>query len=163
MTHASIPASDQGTVQTGEQVTNLAARVRGGASWFYWIAALSVINSVVIHFHGQWGFAVGLGITQVFDAIAMGVGEAGGSGAGMVATVIALGFDVFAAAVVALFGFLAAREKGWAFIVGGTLYAMDGLIFLIVQDWMGLGLHALALFFIANGFLALRELRATRS
>ncbi len=163
MGHASIPAATQTAAQPNDRVAALTARVRGGASWFYWIAALSVINSVVIHFNGQWGFAVGLGITQVFDAIAMGVGQAGGSGAGMIATVIALGFDVFAAAVVALFGFLAAREKGWAFIVGGALYAMDGLIFLVVQDWMGLGLHALALFFIANGFLALRELRAARS
>ncbi|MCP4560303.1 MAG: hypothetical protein GY837_07230, partial [Bosea sp.] len=36
---------------------------RSGANWFYWIAGLSIANSLVILFQGEWGFVVGLGIT----------------------------------------------------------------------------------------------------
>ncbi|NJN65004.1 MAG: hypothetical protein HC882_09105 [Acidobacteria bacterium] len=162
MTHASIPASSQSGVETNDQVTALTARVRGGASWFYWIAALSIVNSIVVHMNGEWGFALGMGVTQVFDAIAIAIGEASGGSAGTVATVVAIAFDLVAASVMALFGFLASREKAWAFVIGAVFYALDGVIFVIAGDLVGIGFHAFALFFVISGFLALRQLRALR-
>src|SRR5512138_3090367 len=47
----------------------LDARIKSGAAWFYWIAGLSLINSVAALSGSKWGFILGLGITQVFDAI----------------------------------------------------------------------------------------------
>src|SRR5216117_2936789 len=40
------------------------AQLKSGASWFYWIAGLSLINSIVAFTGGQWAFLFGLGITQ---------------------------------------------------------------------------------------------------
>ena len=41
------------------------ARVHVSARWFYWIAALSLVNSAVVIFGGQFHFVVGLGVTSV--------------------------------------------------------------------------------------------------
>lgn len=45
-----------------------AGRARTGAKWFYWIAALSMVNSMAAMAGGNFHFIVGLGITSVVDA-----------------------------------------------------------------------------------------------
>ena len=45
-----------------------------------------------------------------------------------------------------------------AFVVGMALYGLDGAIFLLVQDWVGVGFHAFALTMMARGYLAARQL-----
>jgi hypothetical protein len=40
-----------------------------------------------------------------------------------------------------------------------VLYALDGLLFLLVQDWLSLAFHAFALFCIFGGHSALKRLR----
>jgi hypothetical protein len=127
------------------------AQMKSGASWFYWIAALSLINSVMSLSGSSFGFALGLGITQIFDAIAS---NAGGAGKG-----IAFGLDVAAAGMFVLFGVFAHKAHTWAFLVGILLFAMDALLALIGQAWMSLALHALALFYLFRGMQACRELR----
>jgi hypothetical protein len=47
----------------------LEQRVKSGANWFYWIAALSVINSLAALSGSTWSFAIGLGFTGVLDAL----------------------------------------------------------------------------------------------
>jgi len=126
------------------------AAFKAGASWFYWIAGLSVINSLSSLTGGGWGFVVGLGITQVFDAFAQ---ELGGSG-----RIVMVLLDLAAAGVFAAFGLFAHRGQAWAFVVGMVLYALDGLLFLLVQDWLGLGFHVFVLFCLWSGFSALRRL-----
>jgi hypothetical protein len=37
---------------------------------------------------------------------------------------------------------------------------LDGIIFVLAQDWLGVGFHALILFFLFRGLSALRQLRA---
>src|SRR5947199_3821400 len=51
--------------------------VKGGASWFLWIAGLSVVNSIVGLAGGGVHFIVGLGITQFVDGLAHQVGSSG--------------------------------------------------------------------------------------
>ena len=36
--------------------------VAGGARWFWWIAALSLVNTVLIHSGSQTSFVIGLGL-----------------------------------------------------------------------------------------------------
>jgi hypothetical protein len=126
-----------------------------GANWFYWIAALSLVNSVIALFNGNWSFLAGLGITQVIDAIAIQVSAGGGSGA----NVIALMMDIIVAAFFAFFGFMAGKRQGRAFITGIVLYFLDGLIFLLVQGWLSIAFHLFALYFIFLGWRALNNLR----
>ena len=61
-------------------------------------------------------------------------------------------------ALVVLFGWLARKRMGWAFILGMLLYFVDGLIFLLVQDWLSIGFHAFALFCIFGGYASLKKL-----
>jgi len=122
------------------------ARVRAGARWFYWIAALSMVNSMVVIFGGNLHFVVGLGITSVVDAVAKQVGSAG--------SVLDIVINGFVAGVFALFGYFAIKGQRWAFLVGMALYAMDGVLLLTVRDFFSVAFHAYALFAIYRGLQA---------
>ena len=129
-------------------------RFRSGASWFYWIAGLSIINSAMALSGKGWGFIVGLGVTQIIDAFANGFGSSTGMA-------IAIVLDAMVAGMFILFGVLAGKGHLWSFIVGMVLYAFDGAIFLISGDWLALGFHVFVLFCIFAGFKACQQLRAT--
>ena len=131
----------------------LEKQLKGGGSWFYWIAGLSLVNSVIALSGSGTRFILGLGITQMFDELARGMG----SGAGLAVAVV---LDLLAAAVFVFFGVFANKRHTWSFIVGMALYALDGLIYLIAQDWLGVGFHAFALFCLFRGFKACRALNA---
>lgn len=132
------------------------ASLKSGANWFYWIAALSLINSLISAFGGQWNFIVGLGITQVVDGLfSMGGDAASGLTA---AKIIGLVINLFIAGLFAGFGYFAGMAQKWAFIVGIVLYALDGALFLIVGDILAIGFHIFALFWIVKGFLSARDL-----
>ncbi|MCC7383749.1 MAG: DUF4339 domain-containing protein [Deltaproteobacteria bacterium] len=145
-----LPVSSYAELSPGDPA--LEARLKSGASWFYWIAGLSLINSLVALSGSEWGFIFGLGITQIFDALAA---EAGTAGKG-----VALVLDLAAAGALIFFGVFAHRRKRWAFFLGMALYALDSLIFLAVQDWLAVAFHAFALFGLFGGLRAARELDA---
>ncbi len=133
---------------------------QSGANWFYWIAGLSLINSVVVLLlQGQWSFVIGLGITQIFDAVAMATAEETFGEAALTFKFIAFALDVLVALFFVLLGWLAKTRHTWAFVVGMVLYALDGLLFLVVQDWVSIGFHGVALFYIFRGYTTLKELR----
>lgn len=127
-----------------------AAQVKSGASWFYWIAALSLVNSIAALTGSGWRFVIGLGVTQFSD----GLGQAFGGGGKVVALVLA----IIAAGIFILCGIFANKRRLWAFIVGMVLFTLDAVISLLIQDWIGLGFHAFALFFIFRGFNAARQM-----
>lgn len=126
---------------------HLVARMRSGGSWFYWIAALSLINSVAALTGGGWGFIVGLGVTQIVDEVAT-------------AKAVALVANVAIAGVLIVLGVFANKGQLWAFVVGMSLYALDGVIFAMVGHWLAAGFHAFVLFCLFGGFRAARQLRA---
>lgn len=131
---------------------------KGGANWFYWIAGLSVVNSVISLLQGGLGFIFGLGVTQIVDAIGAAIVQEQGDGTGLI-RIIALGGSVFVAGFFVLFGWRANQGLGWAFLIGMVLYALDGLLFLLVQDWLSLGFHGFALYAMFKGYTALRRLK----
>ncbi len=128
------------------------SRMRSGATWFYWIAALSLINSIATLFGVGWRLIVGLGITQIVDAFANRL-----SGGGFA---VALILNVLIAAMFVAFGVFAYKGRLWAFVVGMTLYALDGVIFAIASDWLAAGFHAFVLYSLLGGFRAARRLHA---
>jgi hypothetical protein len=128
-----------------------AGRARAGAKWFYWIAALSMINSIVVITGGNFHFVVGLGITSVVDALAKRVGSAG--------SVLDIIINGFVAGLFVLFGTFAVKAQKWAFLVGMTLYALDGLLLLGVKDILSVGFHAYALFAIYRGYTAAKQIQ----
>lgn len=130
----------------------LLAQRKSAASWFYWIAGLSLVNSFAAFSGSDWRFILGLGITQIID----GMGQ-GSDGAGKF---IALAMDLVAAGTLIAFGMLGNRGHTWAFIVGMALFAMDGVIFLLAQDWIGVAFHGFVLWGLFRGFSACRALKS---
>jgi|WetSurMetagenome_2_1015567.scaffolds.fasta_scaffold454739_1 hypothetical protein len=150
------PAPVPAVAPTADPVLeHLEKQVKSGASWFYWIAGLSLVNSVVTLAGGHGGFVIGLGVTQVIDLLAASIG-----GAGMAVAIV---LDLLAAGLFVLFGVFANRRQAWGFVAGMVLYALDGLVFLLLGGWLAVGFHAFALFCIFGGFTAMRKLQdATR-
>ena len=92
-----------------------AERVKSGANWFYVIAGLSLVTSIISLVGGGWAFFVSLGITQFFDAVANALAARWGSGS---VKIVAFLFDVLAAGTFALMGYFASKRRTWAFLVG---------------------------------------------
>lgn len=118
--------------------------VMGGASWFWWIAGLSLVNSVMIHTGSETTLAIGLGLTLLADVIFKEH------------QLIAFAVDAVALGTVFAFGFFARKGHLWAFVTGIVLYALDGCIYVLMQHWMAVALHAFALFYMGRGALQLR-------
>lgn len=141
------------------QVGALIQRGRVGANWFYWVAALSVVNSVIMLTGGDIFFVIGLGVTLIADATATGIAQAEPN-LEILVKVFAFVFDLIVALVVGGFGWLSGRRYLAPFCIGMVLYLGDGLIFVCFQDWMSAGFHAFALVCMWNGFSAYRQLKA---
>ena len=128
----------------------LEARMKSGANWFYWIAAFSLVTSIISLAGGKWAFLVSLGITQLVDAIA----NVGADRVGAGVKIIALVFDLIAAGLFVLLGVFANKRNTWAFVVGMVLYLLDALVCLFIGFWFGLAFHAYALYSIFGGYKA---------
>lgn len=132
--------------------------VNSGASWFYWIGALSLVNSIMIYTNSGWSFPVGLGVTQMIDAFALGEKSS-------MASILVASIDAVIAGIFCAFGYFS-KTMNWLFIVGMVLYALDAVVLGIVTakigqpDMIGIGFHLFALFCIFRGFQAARELNA---
>lgn len=135
-------------------VAPLEHRAKSGANWFYWIAALSLVNTIAAFTGSQWRFIIGLGITQVVDTILTEVVKDGGN----LARGVALALDLIVAGIFITFGVFAGRRHTWAFIVGLVLFALDTVIFIIAQDWLGIAFHAYVCYCLFVGLKAARQL-----
>lgn len=72
----------------------------------------------------------------------------------------AFGFDLLVAAVVVLFGWLSRKRILSILVIGMCLYLLDGLLFVLFQDWLSVGFHAFALYCMWKGLSAYRKLGA---
>jgi hypothetical protein len=70
---------------------------------------------------------------------------------------VALVLDLLVMGVFILFGIFANKRRTWAFIAGMVLFALDGAIFLLVSDWIGVAFHAFVLYCLFKGWQACRE------
>ncbi|MBN2016508.1 hypothetical protein JW766_06800 [Candidatus Dojkabacteria bacterium] len=132
----------------------LQGNVNSGANWFYWIAGLSLVNSVVYIVGGGLYFVVGLGITQLVEGFLSPLGTGG--------ILFSLAFDIFVAGIFALFGLFARKGKNWAFITGMVLYFFDTLLFLLVFDVFSILFHLFALFQLFMGLRANLKLKKAK-
>ena len=119
--------------------------VAGAARWFWWIAGLSLVNTILIHSGSETSFVVGLGFTMMADIIFKSV------------KAVAFGIDAVAIIFFFLMGRFALRGHVWAFVVGGVLYTLDACIYLYFKDFMPLGFHGFALFYIGRGAFTLHN------
>jgi len=151
----SLPASISDSNDLRDKLTR---RMRGGASWFFAVGALSLVQCATYYLGYDLGFVFGLGSSEVFHAVSRAA--AFDDGPGMFSVLL---FSVVADAFVASFllhaGSLARRGSAWAYAIGVAFYAADFLLLL------GAGLpspalfHACALVGMLIGAEALRRLR----
>lgn len=119
---------------------NLDVRLGRGARWFYWIAALSVIQAMMAASGSFYGTVVGLGSVQALNRAA-----------GFQTAVMAQALIV---AAFAAFGYFASRRAQWAFVVGMALYALDGALFLTTRGFLPIIFHAFVLYRMFDGLMA---------
>lgn len=145
------------TAEEIETRLKLNAKLKSGAGWFYWVAALSVINSIIILANGEWSFLFGMGITQLVDGVVLGIFD-GSVNTPASAKFIGLGLVVLISSIFALFGWQGNKRAKWAFLVGMVLYGLDALILLSVSDYLGIAFHFWVLFGLFAGYRACNEL-----
>ncbi|MBN1766537.1 MAG: hypothetical protein JW860_14880 [Sedimentisphaerales bacterium] len=133
----------------------------GGTAWFYWIAALSLVNTVLMIAGSELSFIVGLTITIIIDSIAAELGP--------IAMIIAFIFDVTLAGCFIIFGIFARKGHKWAFIAGMVLYGLDTLLIVLLVLLIPISeggssllftliFHVMALYFIYMGYGASKKL-----
>ena len=135
----------------------LEARVKRGANWFYWIAGLSVVNSLAFVAGAKLQFLGGLGVNQIADAV---IDVSIQQGAPAALRVVSIIFDLVAVVGFALAGYFANKLFRTAFIIGILVYGIDTLLVLLLGDYFMAAFHAFAMYQLIRGFLACRELKA---
>lgn len=140
----------------GLEAYALQQRCKSGARWFFWIAGLSLITSIVSFLGGGFAFFLSLGTTQIIDGFARGLARELGDATKIVGLVL----DVLVAGVFVLIGWLALKRHLWSFVVGMILFMLDGLILLAFQIWISFAFHLLVVFWVFKGYQAGRQLAA---
>jgi hypothetical protein len=131
------------------------ARIKASANWFDWIAALSVVNSIIVLSNSNWHFLLGLGITNVVNYYARHIGGNQAQVIGLAVTLLVAGFFWF-------MGRLAKQRQRWALVLGMVLYALDGALLFVVQDWLSGAFHVYVLFMLSRTFGAIKEYEAAQ-
>jgi len=142
--------------ETDYRHAELSRRYKSGANWFYWIAGLTLITSVIGLLGGGWRFFLSLGTTQVIDQVANIAAESLGNAAKIIAMVL----DIFITAMFVAVAALANKKQLWAYIVGMAVFLIDGLVSLAIFDVIGIIVHGIVLFVMFRGYQAGRELVA---
>ncbi len=162
-----LSASEQSAVQDSvirqqvalaEEKIKIGNLVKGGADNFFWIAGLSLVNSISLLLNSGWSFFIGLGITRLIDGISIAIASEASANVAILIKYITFGVDVGIAGIFVILGFLARRHK-WAFVIGMVLYALDSLVFLIGPDLPSIGFHLLILYWLYLGLKSLTKLR----
>lgn len=134
-----------------------------GSRWFYWIAALSLINSIAALSNSDFGFVIGLGMTQFIDGIAIALTKNMGGDMAVAGKACAFVADLLVSGLFVLFGVFARKGHAWAFVLGMICYGADALLYVLTVNWIAIGFHGLALYFIYRGMQAHKQLTALRA
>jgi hypothetical protein len=146
------------TTQLIETKLRIENQAKNSAAWFYWIGGLSVINSVILIAGGTFSFIFGLALTQVIDGFAFVIdSELGSIGPG-VFTYIGLFLDILVAAVFIAIGYFARKGNQPVYIIGMVSYALDAVIAIAFQYWLGVLFHLIVVAGLIRGFYAFRKL-----
>jgi hypothetical protein len=156
----SAPAT---TVMVGGKPIPLAdaeKTIKGSGSWFWWVAGLSIANSVAAMLELKYGMILGLGLGQFIDAMFFYDAEGNSLDPSLLARGVHLFLTACVVGVFVILGWFARRFSVAAFVTGMVLYALDALLFVLVGDWVAVGFHAFVLFMLWGGLSVLRLVRA---
>jgi hypothetical protein len=137
----------------------LNSRMRAGIGWFFWIAGLSIVNTISYLSGAKFAFVVGLGATQFVDGLMAGISTQLVQSATLVRA-IGVGIDLVIAGVFVLFGYLGRKRNRGMIVAGMVLYVADAILLAVFKDFMSVVFHAIALAAIWGGLKALDQLEA---
>lgn len=104
---------------------------------FFWIAGLSVLNTVLYLSHTNVMMLGGLGITLVVDVYGKILHQQS----------LAFTVDLMMGCIFVAFGLAAGRGSRTVFVVGMAVYALDALVLLYFNDIFNVAWHA---YFLVN-------------
>ena len=134
----------------GMQYAVAERQTQQGGDWFFWVAGLSLANTLLRILNVPFGFFFGLGAADYAARLGLGAG-------------VTLGVTFAASGIIALFGVFARRGARWAFLVGMGLYLLDALLCLLQAEYLEIAAHAYVLFRLFQGFQAAGHLAALRA
>ena len=137
--------------------SGLLRQMKNGAFNFYWIAGLSIINSLFFFFGKRPGFVIGLGITMSVDIFAHNIAQSFPNSVLLIKS-IGLLLDLLICGMFTICGLLAWKRFRWAFIIGMVLFGLDAVLTLVSGDVIGFGFHLFFLWFLYVGLRSLDEL-----
>src|SRR2546423_40592 len=140
-TETTLPAPATAVDRTAATVSSrdlrrfqLQRRRNNGGAWFYWIGAASILNSVLDAAGSAWGLPVGLGVTYLIDGVARGLSNT------VRTPIYAFTIDLAIASGFLFIGRAARRGNLSWYAVGIGLYLLDGLVFVLGQDLLGIAM-----------------------
>ncbi|GAA0182104.1 hypothetical protein SH2C18_45380 [Clostridium sediminicola] len=145
--------------QSIEMKLRLERQFKNSMGWFFWIAGLSLINSICFLFDLGFNFVIGLGITQIVDLFSYEFSYYYGNTALIVGIII----NIILIGIFIVFGKLANNGKKWAIILGMIVLGLDTLVFIYIQDFISIGFHIWVLYSIYKGIGALKKLESMES
>jgi hypothetical protein len=153
------PAQEAVRQQTlfNSQKFTLEQKIKSSLNWFYWIGAMSIINSVISAFDGGMSFVIGLGITQLIDGIMARIATDLGTG-GYIVQIFGWLIDLAVAGFFILLGYLARKKIKWLIITGLVLYILDGGFLLVLGAYKSALFHGLGIWGIISGLRLMKQL-----
>lgn len=143
---------EEETVELLQSKMKLKSQLDNGTNWFFTIAGLSLLNTVLYMIGSEWSFIAGLGITQIIDDIIISIDGMG--------KLIPLAINVLIPGIFVAMGIIAKRRRLNAIlIIGIVVYSLDTLLFLFVQDWVSIAFHLLALYGFYSAIRANNKLK----
>lgn len=127
------------------------AHLARGASWFYWLAGLSLVNTILSASGASVVMIFGLGASILMNGVAAAFGPVG--------VMLSYSLEFLMLVFYCVMGALAHRGHGWAFALGMLAYVGDAVITLFLQDWLILAVHGYVLFHLWRGFRACRAMQ----
>lgn len=158
---------DSSTVNSSEQMQlafiqkklALENKRKNGVNWLFVIAGVSLINSIIYLTGDSLNFIVGLGITKLIDCATATLAADNGITGNTIIRIVGFGVNIIIAGTFVVLGVLGRKRYTWAIIVGMILYALDGIIFLLLGTyWVGILFHGLALVGLWSGLKTTNEL-----
>ncbi len=159
MEQSTNPA-DMAQLNIARKTLALENKIKGGTSWFYWIAGLSILNTIIFFTGGSMSFTVGLGITQFIDGLVYYMRSDLSANGQTVLQIIGFGLDILFAGGFALCGYLGRKRKRGVVIAGMVFYLLDGILCLVFGDWLSSIFHLIALAGLWSGQKAIKDLAA---
>ena len=133
------------TQQPSVPETSVTPQVREAAHWFFWVVAVTAMDSVFVLLGGHIHRFTGLGVTAVVDIF---------SGANPVGHLISNGW---LATLLMFLGFTALEGRKSAFAIGLGVYACDAALLVVAHDYFCIPFHAFVLYQLYRGFAALQH------